>query len=81
MDTKKFRELLKVYFKPRMNELGFNGSNHHFVKKTDSHFIYTFVIQANKYGGSCIMEMGVTLDFLYSDKKISSLTVYDSENS
>nr|WP_232381216.1 DUF4304 domain-containing protein [Paenibacillus tianjinensis] len=59
------------------------GSDHHFRKNSDEHFIYTLVIQGNRYGGSCIMELGVHLDFLpigLSGKADNhNLTVYDCE--
>ncbi|WP_397387014.1 DUF4304 domain-containing protein [Paenibacillus sp. ClWae2A] len=64
MNTKDFRKLIRVYFAPKLHEVGFMGTDHHFVKTTDNHFIYTLVIQADKSGGSCVMEMGVHLDFL-----------------
>lgn len=78
MDTKLFRTIIKNEFKPTLNELGFTGTNHHFIKRTDNHYIFTLVIQANKYGGSCNMEMGVHLDYLLEDKN-SNITVYDCE--
>ncbi|MDQ0193383.1 DUF4304 domain-containing protein [Paenibacillus wynnii] len=78
MDTKEFRSLIKTELKPVLNELGFIGTNHHFIKRTNDHYIFTLVIQANKYGGSCIMELGVHLDFLL-DEKNSNITVYDCE--
>lgn len=78
MDTKKFRSLISEELKPTLNELGFVGTNHHFINRTNDHYIYTLVIQANKYGGSCIMEMGVNMDFLLDDKN-SNITVYDCE--
>lgn len=79
MEIKDFRKLLKKEFRPRLDVLGFKGTDHHFIKKTNNHFVYTLVIQANKYGGSCIMEMGVTLDFLFNEALNSKLTVYDCE--
>jgi hypothetical protein len=39
---------------------------------------FTIVIQANKYGGSCIMELGVYLDFLES-KVSKNITTYDCD--
>ncbi|WP_209444287.1 DUF4304 domain-containing protein [Paenibacillus ihuae] len=66
-----------------MNQLGFMGSDHHFRKNSDEHFIYTLVIQGNRYGGSCIIELGVHLDFLpigLNEKADNhNLTVYDCE--
>ena len=59
------------------------GTDHHFVKTTDNHFIYTLVIQADKSGGSCVMEMGVHLDFLPNSigefKSSNEITTYDCE--
>ena len=75
METKDFRKLIKEHFKPKINDLGFKGSDLHFVKHTEEHYIYTLVIQASKYGGSCVMEMGVHFDFLSSQKA----TVHDCE--
>ncbi|PWV94443.1 uncharacterized protein DUF4304 [Paenibacillus cellulosilyticus] len=83
MNTKQFRKLIKEHFAPRLHQLGFKGSDHHFVKTNDNHFIYTLVIQADKYGGSCVMEMGVHLDFLpISFNEIKppiDITTYDCE--
>jgi hypothetical protein len=77
METKDFRKLLKQYFKPRINDLSFKGSDHHFINQTREPFIYALVIQANKYGGSCIMEMGVNIDFFKNEHQESKITVYD----
>ncbi len=59
------------------------GTDHHFVKTTDNHFIYTLVIQTDKSGGSCVMEMGVHLDFLPNSigefKSLNEITTYDCE--
>ncbi|WP_310830091.1 DUF4304 domain-containing protein [Paenibacillus pedocola] len=83
MSTTEFRKLLQLHLKPRLNQLGFMGSDHHFRKNSDEHFIYTLVIQGNRYGGSCCMELGVHLDFLpiglNGKADIHNLTVYDCE--
>lgn len=82
MNTKDFRRLIKEHFAPKLHELGFKGTDHHFVK-ANNHFIYTLVIQADKYGGSCVMEMGVHLDFLPNSigefKPPLKITTYDCE--
>lgn len=78
MDTKSFRMLIKDNLRPMLNEMGFKGTDHHFVKKTNDNYSYTLVIQANKYGGSCVMEMGVGVDRIeMNGNKITS--VYDCE--
>ncbi|WP_338593963.1 DUF4304 domain-containing protein [Paenibacillus sp. Y5S-9] len=83
MNTKDFRKVIRVYFAPKLHEVGFMGTDHHFVKTTDNHFIYTLVIQADKSGGSCVMEMGVHLDFLPNSigefKSSNEITTYDCE--
>ncbi|OMF67259.1 DUF4304 domain-containing protein [Paenibacillus sp. FSL R5-0766] len=83
MNIKDFRKLIRVYFAPKLHEVGFMGTDHHFVKTTDNHFIYTLVIQADKSGGSCVMEMGVHLDFLPNSigefKSSNEITTYDCE--
>ncbi len=83
MLTTEFRKLLQLHRKPQLNQLGFMGSDHHFRKNSDEHFIYTLVIQGNRYGGSCIMELGMHLDFLpiglNGKADIHNLTVYDCE--
>ncbi|WFA87615.1 DUF4304 domain-containing protein [Paenibacillus amylolyticus] len=83
MNTKDFRKLIRVYFAPKLHEVGFMGTDHHFVKTTDNHFIYTLVIQADKSGGSCVMEMGVHLEFLPNSigefKSSNEITTYDCE--
>lgn len=83
MLTLDFRKLLKVHLKPKLNELGFLGIDHHFRKYSEEHFIFTLVIQANKYGGSCIMEIGVHLDFLPTltneRPDFNRITTYDCE--
>ncbi|WP_315372175.1 DUF4304 domain-containing protein [Paenibacillus xylanexedens] len=83
MNTKDFRKLIRVYFASKLHEAGFMGTDHHFVKTTDNHFIYTLVIQADKSGGSCVMEMGVHLEFLPNSigefKSSNEITTYDCE--
>lgn len=83
MNTKEFRKLIKEQFAPKLHELGFKGTNQHFIKTTDNHYIYTLVIQADKYGGSCVMEMGVHLDFLPNTIgefiSTNKITTYDCE--
>lgn len=83
MKTKDFRKLIKEHFKPRLINLGFKGNDHYFVKHTNEHYIYTLVIQANKYGDSCLMEVGVHLDFLPNTINEylvpENITTYDSE--
>jgi hypothetical protein len=78
MKTSEFRSLIKVELKPTLNDLGFEGTDHYFTKRTNNHYIYALVIQANKYGDSCIMEMGVHLDYLLDDVN-SNITVFDCE--
>jgi hypothetical protein len=83
MKTGDFRKLIKMHLAPALEEQGFIGSDHHFVKDNNNHVINTIVIQADKYGGSCIVELGVHLDFLpnLTGEFIPShkLTVYDCE--
>jgi len=83
VNTKDFRKLIRVYFASKLHEAGFMGTDHHFVKTTDNHFIYTLVIQADKSGGSCVMEMGVHLEFLPNSigefKSSNEITTYDCE--
>ncbi|MBY0217851.1 DUF4304 domain-containing protein [Paenibacillus illinoisensis] len=82
MNTKEFRKHIKKHFAPKLHELGFQGTDHHFVKH-NNHLIYVLTIQADKHGGSCIMEMGVHLDFLPNSigefKSPLQFTAYDCE--
>ncbi|WP_169089661.1 DUF4304 domain-containing protein [Paenibacillus sp. PL91] len=83
MQTSKFRKLIKKHLAPALKEHGFIGTDHHFVKDNNNHVINAIVIQADKYGGSCVVELGVHLDFLPNTIResipISKLTVYDCE--
>lgn len=79
MDTKTFRRLIKDNLKPILNDMGFKGTDHHFIKKTNGHYIYTLVIQANIKGGACIMEMGVGIDCVDLNRNNKITTVYDCE--
>lgn len=83
MKTSEFRKLIKKHLAPSLNECGFIGTDHHFVKDNNNHVINAVVIQADKYGGSCIVELGVHLDFLPNKIREfvpnNKLTVYDCE--
>ncbi|MDF9841501.1 MULTISPECIES: DUF4304 domain-containing protein [unclassified Paenibacillus] len=83
MKTCDFRKLIKKYLAPALHELGFSGTDHHFVRVDQNHVIYTIVIQADKHGGSCVVELGVHFDFLPNSIgqfiPASKLTVYDCE--
>lgn len=83
MKTSDFRKLIKKYLASALHELGFSGTDHHFVRVDQNHVIYTIVIQADKYGGSCVVELGVHFDFLPNSSgqfiPASKLTVYDCE--
>lgn len=83
MKTSEFRKLIKKHLAPVLHELGFSGTDHHFVKANKNHVINTIVIQADKYGGSCVVELGVHFDFLPNPVgefiPVSKLTVYDCE--
>ncbi|KRE55976.1 DUF4304 domain-containing protein [Paenibacillus sp. Soil750] len=83
MRTSEFRKLIKKHLAPTLNEFGFIGTDHHFVKDTKNHVINAIVIQADKNGGSCVVDLGVHLDFLPNTIKeyipSSKLTVYDCE--
>ncbi|WP_336773878.1 DUF4304 domain-containing protein [Paenibacillus sp. MMO-58] len=83
MKTSEFRKLIKKYLAPELNKIGFIGTDHHFVKDNGSHVINAIVIQADKYGGSCVVELGVHFDFLPNTIRefipVSKITVYDCE--
>ncbi|AIQ53465.1 DUF4304 domain-containing protein [Paenibacillus sp. FSL R7-0331] len=59
MKTSDFRNLIKKYLAPALHELGFSGTDHHFVRVAPNHLVNTIVIQADKDGVSCVVEMGV----------------------
>lgn len=59
-----FKKLIKDDFSPLMHKHGFSGSGFHYYLQTKEHYIYTLIIQPNRYGGSCRIEVGVHLDFL-----------------
>lgn len=54
---------LKEGFYPKLRENGFKGSGQNFRRVTGE-VIHTLNIQANKYGGSCCLNMGMHLTFL-----------------
>lgn len=83
MKTSDFRKLIKKYLAPTLHELGFSGTDHHFVKIDPNHVVNTILIQTDKYGGSCVVELGVHYDFLPNSTgevtPAGRLTVYDCE--
>ncbi|MFD1953613.1 DUF4304 domain-containing protein [Paenibacillus thailandensis] len=83
MKTSEFRKLIRKHLAPSLNEIGFTGTDHHFVKDNKNHVINAIVIQADKYGGSCVVELGVHFDFLPDTSgkfiPVNKLTVYDCE--
>ncbi|OBZ12802.1 DUF4304 domain-containing protein [Bacillus sp. FJAT-26390] len=64
IDLKKFKRLLKETFEQELIKYGFNGTGGKYRTKPNNHFIYTVNIQADKYGGSCCVELGVYIDFI-----------------
>ncbi|MEK4878743.1 MULTISPECIES: DUF4304 domain-containing protein [Paenibacillus] len=83
MITSQFRKLIRQYLAPALHEVGFSGTDYHFVKVDNNHVIHTIVIQADKYGGSCVVELGVHFDFLPNPLgeliPAKKITVYDCE--
>ncbi|MEK3794765.1 DUF4304 domain-containing protein [Paenibacillus sp. FSL R7-0204] len=83
MKTSQFRKLIKTNLAPALHEVGFSGTDHHFVKVDNNHVIHAIVIQADKHGGSCVVELGVHFDFLPNPLgefiPANKLTVYDCE--
>lgn len=83
IDTKMFKVLLREHFEPMLREYGFKGSGGKYRSAPMNHYIYTVVVQPNKYGGSCCVELGVYLDFLPNTIGIhvphNKVTTYDCE--
>lgn len=60
---KEFLDILKNEFAPRLREVGFKGSGNNF-RRVAGEVIHAINIQANKYGGSYAVNLGVHLTFL-----------------
>lgn len=58
-----FFQHLKDQFFPKLREHGFKGSGQNF-RRLSGEVIHTINIQANKYGGSCCVNLGLHLSFL-----------------
>lgn len=64
IDTKMFKSLVKEHLTPIMQSHGFKASGSSYWKDTGNHYIYCINIQANRYGGSYCVEMGIYIDLL-----------------
>ncbi len=58
-----FYKILKEDFAPKLREIGFKGSGQNF-RRINGEVINTINVQANKYGGSCAVNLGIHLTFL-----------------
>ena len=79
MKAVEFKKIMKDSFAPVLRKYGFIGSGFKYRKITENHYIYTVLVQSNKYGEGCWIELGVTTDFLpdtlgftITPKKVSS---------
>lgn len=64
IDTKQFTKLVREHLSPFMRDHGFKGSSFRYTKLTEEHYVYALKIMANKYGGSCCIDLAVHFDFL-----------------
>lgn len=83
MDKKVFYDVLKKEFAPKLREIGFKGSGQNFYRAKDD-VINIINIQANKYGGSCAVNLGLHLSFLPTNTgmdlpEIRNIKEYDCE--
>ncbi len=60
---KEFLNILKTEFAPRLRDAGFQGSGQNF-RRVQGEVIHAINVQANKYGGSYAVNLGLHLTFL-----------------
>ncbi|MDM1524305.1 DUF4304 domain-containing protein [Empedobacter sp. 225-1] len=58
ISSEEFKKQISKPLSEKLKELGFKGSGSNY-KKENVNFIYTIGIQANRYGGSCCVELGI----------------------
>lgn len=62
-NREQFLQILRNEFAPRLREIGFKGNERNF-KRVDNEIINVINLQANKYGGSYVVNLGLHLTFL-----------------
>ncbi|MCA9402339.1 MAG: DUF4304 domain-containing protein [Candidatus Omnitrophica bacterium] len=80
-NKKEFQDVLKAEFAPRLREAGFAGSGNNF-RRVNGEVIHALNIQANKYGGSYAVNLGLQLTFLpltWSGQPPDSAKIYAYE--
>lgn len=58
MTTQEFKKQTGKYLGAKIRELGFKGSGFNYIMDSDN-YVFTIGIQANRYGGSFCVELGV----------------------
>lgn len=58
------RNLIKELLEPELKKYGFEAEGLSFWKETGDHYIYSLIVQLNRFGTSFCVEMGVHVDFL-----------------
>ena len=58
MTTQEFRKQIGKYLGTKIREFGFKGSGFNYIMDSES-FVFTIGLQANRYGGSFCVELGV----------------------
>lgn len=58
MTTQEFRKQIGKYLGTKIREFGFKGSGFNYIMDSDN-FVFTIGLQANRYGGSFCVELGI----------------------
>ncbi|MFY7669687.1 DUF4304 domain-containing protein [Tenacibaculum sp. MEBiC06402] len=58
MTTQEFRKQIGRYLGTKIREFGFKGSGFNYIMDSDN-FVFTIGLQANRYGGSFCVELGI----------------------
>ena len=58
MTPQKFRKQIGKYLGTKIREFGFKGSGFNYIMDSES-FVFTIGLQANRYGGSFCVELGI----------------------
>lgn len=58
MTTQEFKKQIGKYLGNKIRDLGFKGSGFNYIMDSEK-FVFTLGLQANRYGGSFCVELGI----------------------
>ena len=82
MSTQEFRKQIGKYLGAKIREFGFKGSGFNYIMDSDG-YVFTIGLQANRYGGSFCIELGIHPKEItsngFEDLDFNKLKYYDCE--